>query len=124
MQGIKLHVLFPADNGDEAANTSVKQADYPASDPYITSVGGTSAAIGADGTFEFQTGWGTQRYSLNPTQSGWDFTAFMYGSGGRRVGAVQPARLPEWGSFRAASVMSGQSPTWPWTLTHHWHADW
>ena len=34
------------DNGDELANTGLKQADYPTSDPYVTSVGGTSTAIG------------------------------------------------------------------------------
>ena len=30
------------DNGDEVANSGIKQADYPTSDPYVTSVGGTA----------------------------------------------------------------------------------
>lgn len=81
MQGISF-MFSSGDNGDELDNTEVKQADYPASDPYITSVGGTSDAIGADGTFRFQTGWGTQRYNLNSTSSGWDFDSFLYGAGG------------------------------------------
>jgi len=45
-------------------------------------VGGTSDAIGAGGTFAFQTGWGTQRYDLNANQSAWSFTGFWYGAGG------------------------------------------
>ena len=81
MQGISF-VFSSGDNGDELANTGLKQADYPASDPYITSVGGTSDAIGADGTFKFQTGWGTQKYKLNATQTGWDLSGFLYGAGG------------------------------------------
>jgi subtilase family serine protease len=81
MQGISF-MFSSGDNGDELANTGVKQADYPTSDPYVTSVGGTSDAIGADGTFKFQTGWGTQRYSLNATQSGWDSPSYLYGAGG------------------------------------------
>ena len=53
------------DNGDEQATTGTLQADYPASDPYITSVGGTSTGIAADGSLAFQTGWGTQKYALS-----------------------------------------------------------
>jgi subtilase family serine protease len=45
-------------------------------------VGGTSDAIGADGSFEFQTGWGTNRYDLNTAGTAWVFTTFMYGAGG------------------------------------------
>jgi subtilase family serine protease len=81
MQGISF-MFSSGDNGDELANSGVKQADYPASDPYITSVGGTADAIDANGVFAFQTGWGTQRYSLNPTASGWDPSGFLYGTGG------------------------------------------
>jgi len=81
LQGISF-MFSSGDNGDELDNTGVTQADYPASDPYITSVGGTSDAIGADGTFTFQTGWGTQRAKENATQTGWDLPAFLYGAGG------------------------------------------
>jgi len=81
LQGISF-MFSSGDNGDELDNTGVKQADYPASDPYITSVGGTSDAIGADGTFTFQTGWGTQKAKENATQTGWDLPAFLYGAGG------------------------------------------
>lgn len=81
MQGISF-MFSSGDNGDELANTGLKQTDYPASDPYVTAVGGTSDAIGADGSFDFQTGWGTNRYDLNTAETAWVFTTFMYGAGG------------------------------------------
>ena len=41
IEGISF-LFSSGDNGDELANTGIKQADYPTSDPYVTSVGGTS----------------------------------------------------------------------------------
>lgn len=70
------------DSGDELANTGLKQADYPASDPYVTAVGGTADAIGPNGKFEWQTGWGTQKYSLNASGTGWTSVGYLYGAGG------------------------------------------
>jgi subtilase family serine protease len=48
------------DSGDEvtAGNTPSAQPDYPASDPYVTAVGGTSLAVGIDNGYQFETGWG------------------------------------------------------------------
>lgn len=80
-QGIS--VLFSSgDNGDELANTGIKQTDYPASDPYITGVGGTSTGIGADGSLKFQTGWGTDKYTLSDDGKSWTPNGFLYGAGG------------------------------------------
>jgi subtilase family serine protease len=70
------------DNGDELANTGIKQADYPTSDPYVTSVGGTSTAIGANGSITFETGWGTEKYSLSADGKSWNDVGFLYGAGG------------------------------------------
>ncbi|MGI8678981.1 MAG: S53 family peptidase [Jatrophihabitans sp.] len=70
------------DNGDELANTGIKQADYPTSDPYVTSVGGTSTAIGASGKITFQTGWGTVKYSLSADGKSWTPVGYLYGAGG------------------------------------------
>jgi subtilase family serine protease len=70
------------DDGDEVAATGTLQADYPASDPYITSVGGTSTGIGADGSLLFQTGWGTQKYALSADGASWTPQGFLYGAGG------------------------------------------
>jgi subtilase family serine protease len=81
MQGISF-LFSSGDNGDELANTGIKQADSPASSPYVTAVGGTSDAIGADGSFLFQTGWGTNRYLLSADGKSWVFNTFLYGAGG------------------------------------------
>jgi len=70
------------DSGDELADTGLKQADYPASDPYATAVGGTSDAIGPNGRFQFQTGWGTVKYNLSADGSSWNRLGFLYGAGG------------------------------------------
>ena len=41
-----------------------------------------STAIGADGTLSFQTGWGTQKYSLSADGTSWTPVGFLYGAGG------------------------------------------
>lgn len=84
LQGIGF-LFSSGDNGDQLANTGIKQTDYPASDPYATAVGGTSDAIGADSTFLGQTGWGTERYSLSPTNQ-WTSVGFSSGAGGGTSG--------------------------------------
>jgi subtilase family serine protease len=72
------------------------QADYPTSSPWVTSVGGTSLAIGKANSYEFETAWGTVIDPLTTSSSGsaWDFTppgttgdiqSFYDGSGGGGV---------------------------------------
>ena len=57
---------------------------YPQSDPWVTSVGGTSLAAGPAGDYEWETGWG-DRYA-EPTADGASWAglpgAFAGGSGG------------------------------------------
>ena len=50
------------------------QVDYPTSSPWVTSVGGTSLAIGARDNYEFETGWGTILDPLNPKAKKWSYT--------------------------------------------------
>jgi subtilase family serine protease len=70
------------DDGDEQASTGLRQVDYPASDPYVTAVGGTSSGINASNKFQFQTGWGTHLFSLSTNQNSWQPQGFLYGAGG------------------------------------------
>ncbi len=49
------------DDGDNFAVLGVSTADYPASSPYITAVGGTSLKIGRNGQQTGQLGWSTGR---------------------------------------------------------------
>ena len=86
------------DNGDELANTGLRQADYPDSDPFVTSVGGTSTAIGPNGNMMFETGWGTEKYSL--VGSHWSTVGYLYGAGGGTSKPVRAAGLPERGRAR------------------------
>ncbi len=81
MQG-QSFLFSSGDNGDELANTGIKQADASATDPYVTAVGGTADAIGSDGKFLFQTGWGTEKYSLSSNGKSWTPVGYLYGAGG------------------------------------------
>ncbi len=50
-------MLFSSgDSGDESAATGTRQVDYPASDPYVTAVGGTALAVGANNSYSFEQG--------------------------------------------------------------------
>ncbi|MFK0167853.1 protease pro-enzyme activation domain-containing protein [Streptomyces sp. NPDC090306] len=72
------------DNGDEVANTGVKQVDRPANSAWVTAVGGTSLAVGKGDKYKFETGWGTERAVLSDDGKSWtDFPgAFTSGAGG------------------------------------------
>ncbi len=79
IQGIGVY-FSSGDDGDDAAAWGVKGTDYPTSDPWVTSVGGTSLAINANGRRAFETGWGTNKFSL--TNGAWTSVGFLYGAGG------------------------------------------
>lgn len=79
VQGIS-YVFSSGDSGDEVTNVGTPQTDYPASDPYVTGVGGTSTAITPAGVTG-ETGWQTTKYSIsNGTWA--PSVAFQYGGGG------------------------------------------
>ena len=69
------------DNGDELASTGIRQVDYPSSDPYVTSAGGTSTGI-AYGAITTQTGWGSHSAALSADGKSWVDSGFLYGAGG------------------------------------------
>jgi subtilase family serine protease len=50
------------------------QVDYPTSSPWVTSVGGTSLAIGAQKNYEFETSWGTLIDPLSSSGTSWENT--------------------------------------------------
>ena len=71
------------DNGDEVDNGGTRTVDMPASDPWVTAVGGTSIGIGRQNNYLFETGWGTSRSIL--TNGAWSPTppgTHVYGAGG------------------------------------------
>jgi subtilase family serine protease len=72
------------------------QVDWPTSSPYVTSVGGTSLAIGRFNNYEFETSWGTLLDPLASSGKSWEFTPpgeypeYYDGSSGGGVSTVFP----------------------------------
>jgi subtilase family serine protease len=90
-EGIGIY-FSSGDSGDEIDTIGYRDADWPASSPWVTAVGGTSLGVGADNQYLFETGWGTGRNVL--TDNAWDPavldqvwnpdppSAWWYGGGG------------------------------------------
>jgi subtilase family serine protease len=59
-------------------------ARFPAADPWVTAVGGTTLAIGPSGNYEWETGWGDDAAALTAGGTGWANPPgrFVLGSGG------------------------------------------
>ncbi|MER0445276.1 S53 family peptidase [Streptomyces sp. Edi4] len=79
------------DNGDEAAHAGKKQVDTPANSAWATSVGGTSLAVGKHNTYQFETGWGTEKATLSADGKSWvNFPgAYTGGAGGGTSSTVK-----------------------------------
>jgi len=86
------------------------QVDFPTSDPYVTSVGGTSLAIGSSDNYQWETSWGTILDPLVHLKNGtkkWQYTppgkypAWYDGSGGGGVSTV----------YQQPSYQAGVVPT-------------
>lgn len=96
-EGIGLY-FSSGDSGDEKAALGYTSPDFPASSPYVTSVGGTSLALDKSNRYLFETSWGTVRQRIVTQADGSLAYAgalpgvFQYGAGGG-VSAVfgQPA---------------------------------
>jgi len=77
-------------NGEDPFS-DMRQVDWPTSSPWVTSVGGTSLAIGPFNNYEFETSWGTLLDPLASSGTSWQYTPpglypdFYDGSGGGGV---------------------------------------
>jgi subtilase family serine protease len=56
-EGIGLY-FSTGDDGDDSVDFGTPAADFPATSPFVTAVGGTSEAISANGSYQWETGWG------------------------------------------------------------------
>ncbi len=94
------------DNGDEYQAFGYSHPDFPTGDPWVTSVGGTSLAIGQNGQRVFETGWGTSQWRSTDGYVSWDqnIAPFQYGSGG---GYSQIFKQPKYQSGVVQSDPSG-----------------
>jgi subtilase family serine protease len=80
VQGIGFY-FSSGDLGDDYDAYGFAHPDFPAGDPWVTAVGGTSLSIGSSNNRQFETGWGTAKWSLSG--SSWVETVpFQYGAGG------------------------------------------
>jgi subtilase family serine protease len=82
LEGIGVY-FSSGDSGDEAANLGKPSADFSASSPWVTAVGGTSLGIDRSGKRVVESGWETGRSVL--TGGAWTPPApggYLYGSGG------------------------------------------
>jgi subtilase family serine protease len=70
------------DNGDETSRFGTAVADWPASSPWVTSVGGTALGIDQANTRAVETGWGTSNYNCDKTTLACSRTGWLYGAGG------------------------------------------
>ncbi|MEU8545543.1 S53 family peptidase [Streptomyces roseoverticillatus] len=70
------------DDGDNVAKHGTKQADTPANSPWVTSVGGTSLAVGKGDKYMWETGWGTHKAELSKDGLSWEGSVFTGGAGG------------------------------------------
>jgi subtilase family serine protease len=68
------------DNGDETNVMGYRTADWPASSPWVTAVGGTSLGVSASNGYVFETYWGTDKSTL--TANGWVSNGWLYAGGG------------------------------------------
>jgi len=81
VEGIGVY-FSSGDSGDETSVIGYASADWPASSPWVTAVGGTSLAVNASDTRVFETGWGTSEYAWSDTAKTMVRTGWLYGSGG------------------------------------------
>lgn len=76
------------DAGDQSFGSADHQpsVNFPAADPWVTAVGGTSLAVGAHDDYVWETGWGDKAATLTADGTGWNQApgAFIGGSGGGR----------------------------------------
>lgn len=82
VEGIGIY-FSSGDNSDESLVNGYASADWPASSPFVTAVGGTSLAVGANNDYLFETGWGTAKSvwkngGWSPAPPGY----WVYGAGG------------------------------------------
>lgn len=87
LQGIGFY-FSSGDAGDNvAAGTPHPEADFPASDPLVTAVGGTSLAVNSNNSYDFETSWGDDLASVNFATSPSSYATpppgpFLFGGGG------------------------------------------
>jgi subtilase family serine protease len=79
-EGIGMY-FSSGDNGDESTSLNSPAPDFPASSPFVTAVGGTSEAIGADGNYIGEVGWGDRLDQVEDNAYTSPLPGDLYGGG-------------------------------------------
>jgi subtilase family serine protease len=81
-EGISL-LFSSGDSSDQTGGVAgtAPDADWPASSPWVTAVGGTSLGVTAANGRQFELGWATGKATLGAGPA-WNDGAYLYGSGG------------------------------------------
>jgi subtilase family serine protease len=90
------------------------QVDYPTSSPWVTSVGGTSLAIGKQGNYEWETSWGTLLDPLASNGTSWSSPPpgeYPSGYDGSSGGGTSTLYQPPW--YQAGVVPASLSHRLP-----------
>jgi subtilase family serine protease len=107
--------------GEDSASSG-DQVDYPTSSPWVTSVGGTSLAIGKSNNYEWETSWGTLLDPLAANGKSWEYTppgeypAYYDGSSGGGVSTEYTQPFYQRGVV--PSSLSENPPTGPSTTKY------
>jgi subtilase family serine protease len=116
-QGALEGISYLFSSGDDGDDTTVggyptPQTDYPASDPFVTAVGGTATAIGADNTLGGMTGWSTNKWFWDATTNTWGNRIYQYGAGGgESTNIPRPSYQPGSGGRLVPDVAMDADPT-------------
>jgi len=81
IEGIGIY-FSSGDFGDETSVLGFASADWPASSPWVTAVGGTSLGVSSTNIRAVETGWGESNYDCDPTTLVCTFTNWRLGAGG------------------------------------------
>ncbi len=81
-------------NAASGDSSSLLGLQYPASDPWVTSVGGTSLAIGATGNYLWETGWDTDETTMAANGRSWSPAPPGTPNGGSTGGVSQKFAEP------------------------------
>lgn len=101
--------------GSSGEGSSYAQTTFPASDPWVTAVGGTSAAIDSRGHLAWNTSWGTQAWLLNSAGTSWSPLGWIFGGGGGASADFAEPRYQERDvpSSLADTLLTGASASSP-----------
>ncbi len=100
------------DDGDNTVKHGSKQVDTPSNSQWVTSVGGTSLAVGKGDKYLWETGWGTHKATLSKDGNTWEGFpgTFTGGAGGGTSKLVQQPFYQRGVVPDALSKLNGATP--------------